>query len=257
MSAVELTFDSRGNGAPVLFAHAIGYDRSLWDRTLPHLSPNRSALLVDLRGHGRSPAPPGPYTVGMLADDCAALLDLLGVDAVDFVGLSLGGMVGQAFALRHPQRLRRLVLANTSSGYGPEAHVIWDERKQRVREGGVRAIRDLAITRGFSEAFRREHPEAVAAAIAPVMACPVEGYAGCCDAIASLDLAAQLPRIAAPTLAIAGSLDVGTPVEMLRGIAAAIPGAQLAVIEGAAHLSAVEKPAEFAGLVDGFLDGND
>jgi 3-oxoadipate enol-lactonase len=87
----------------------------------------------------------------MLADDCAALLDLLGIEAADFVGLSLGGMVGQAFALRHPNRLRRLVLANTSSGYGPEAHVLWDARKKLVREGGMRAIRELAVTRGFSE----------------------------------------------------------------------------------------------------------
>jgi 3-oxoadipate enol-lactonase len=257
MSPVELTFESRGAGAPVLFAHAIGYDRSLWDRALPHLPPNRTALLVDLRGHGRSPAPRGPYTVEMLADDCAALLDLLGIDAVDFVGLSLGGMVGQAFALHHPRRLRRLVLANTSSGYGPEAHALWEARKKLVREGGMRAIRELAVTRGFSEEFRAQHPEIVAAAMAPVMACPVEGYAGCCDAIAALDLTALLPRIAAPTLAIAGSLDVGTPVGMLRGIAAAIPGAKLAVIEGAAHLSVVEKPAEFAGLVSAFLEGRD
>jgi 3-oxoadipate enol-lactonase len=257
MRPVELTFDSRGTGAPVLFAHAIGYDRSLWDRVLPHLPPGRSALLVDLRGHGRSPAPPGPYTVEMLADDCAALLDLLGIDATDFVGLSLGGLVGQAFALRHPKRLRRLVLANTSSGYGPEAHIVWNARKKLVREGGMRAVRELAITRGFSDDFRAQHPEVIAAALAPVMACPVEGYAGCCDAIAALDLTARLPRIAAPTLAIAGSLDVGTPVDMLRGIAAAIPGAKLAVIEGAAHISAVEKPAEFARLVNDFLDGRD
>lgn len=254
MSAVELTFDSHGRGDPVLFAHAIGYDRSLWDRALPQLSANRNALLVDLRGHGRSPAPPGPYTVEMLADDCAALLDLLGIDTVDFVGLSLGGMVGQAFALRHPKRLRRLVLANTSSGYGPAGRELWETRKKLVREGGMRAIREMAIARGFSEAFRERHPEIVAAAVAPILACPVEGYAGACDAIAALDLAAQLPRINAPTLAIAGSLDVGTPVDMLRGIAAAIPGARLAVIEGAPHISVVEKPAEFAVLVNGFLE---
>jgi 3-oxoadipate enol-lactonase len=254
MSPVELAFDSRGDGAPVLFAHAIGYDRSLWSRALPHLPANRRAILLDLRGHGRSPAPAGPYTVEMLADDCAALLERLGIGSADFVGLSLGGMVGLAFALRHPRRLRRLVVANTSSGYGPAARPTWDARKKLVREGGMQAIRELAVTRGFGEKFRAEHPEIVAEALVPVLACPVEGYAGCCDAIAALDLTAHLPRIAAPTLAIAGSLDVGTPPEMLRGIAAAIPGAKLAVIDGAAHISVVEKPLEFAGLVRDFLE---
>ena len=254
MKPVALNVAEEGHGDAVVLAHAIGCDMGMWDDVMPALAAHFRVVRVDVRGHGASPVPERPYSLGQLAGDVVAVLDRLGIERAHWVGLSMGGMIGQAFALAHPRRLRRLVLANTSGGYGPEAHATWAARKKLVREGGMRAIRELAVTRGFSEAFREQHPEIVAAAIAPVMACPVEGYAGCCDAIAALDLMAQLPRIAAPTLAIAGSLDVGTPVEMMRGIAAAIPGARLAVIDGAAHISVVERPLEFARLVRDFLE---
>jgi 3-oxoadipate enol-lactonase len=253
MSRVELAYDSRGDGPPVLFAHAIAYDRRMWDRMLAHFGTNRRVIRADLRGHGQSPVPPGPYTLAELAGDCAALLDYLNVARVDFVGLSLGGMVGQAFALGHPDRLGRLVLANTSSSYGPEGRAMWEARKKLVREGGLAAVHDLAVSRNFTGEFRGSHAKVVADAMATFLASPVEGYLGCCDAIAGLDFTEVLPLIAAPTLVIAGGLDPGTPVAMSRNLAERIPGAKLVVIDGAAHLSAVEKPAEFARLVDVFL----
>jgi 3-oxoadipate enol-lactonase len=254
MSTVDLAYASHGTGAPLVFLHAIGYDRRMWERLLPHLPPTRRVVRVDLRGHGKSPAPAGPYSMEMLADDCAALAEALGAGAIDLVGLSLGGMVAQAFAIRHPKRLRRLVIANTSSGYGPEAKAIWEDRKRLVREGGMRAVRPLVEERGFGEPFRKAHPDVVAKTVDAVMECPPEGYIGCCDAIAALDLKARLRQITAPTLAIAGSLDGGTPPAMVRGIADAIPGARYAQIEGAGHISAVEQPAEFARLVTAFVE---
>jgi 3-oxoadipate enol-lactonase len=253
MSSVALDFDSRGEGPPVLFAHAIACDRSMWDRMLGHFGTRCRVIRADLRGHGRSPVPPGPYSLGQLAGDCAALLDRLRIERADFVGLSLGGMVGQAFALDHPGRLRRLVLANTSSSYGPGGRAMWEGRRKLVREGGLAAVHDLAVSRNFTEGFRASDAGVVAGAMATFLASPVEGYLGCCDAIADLEFTEALPRIASPTLAIAGGLDPGTPVAMSRVLAERIPGAKLAVIEGAAHLSAVEKPAEFARLVDAFL----
>ncbi|APV50767.1 hypothetical protein BWI17_14380 [Betaproteobacteria bacterium GR16-43] len=253
MNAVALHAEVRGNGPPVLFAHAIAYDHRMWLPMLEHFGSGRRAILADLRGHGRSAVPPGPYSLQQMAGDCAALLDHLRIERADFVGLSLGGMVGQAFALHHPDRVNRLVLSNTSSSYGSAGREMWEARKKLVREGGLAALHDMAVSRNFSEAFRREHPESVAEAMKPFLASPVEGYVGCCDAIAALDFTGALPRIFAETLVIAGSLDPGTPVAMSETLVRGIPKSRLAVIEGAAHLSAYEKPAEFARLVRGFL----
>ena len=254
MSTVALHAESHGAGPPVLFAHAIAYDHRMWMPVLEHFGNKRQAIVADLRGHGQSPVPPGPYTLEAMADDCAALLDRFGHAKADFVGLSLGGMIGQAFALRHPDRLNRLVLSNTSSSYGAQGRGMWEARKKLVRESGMAALHDLMVSRNFSEPYRREHPEKIVEAMRPLATTSVEGYVGCCDALAQLEYTASLPRIRARTLVIAGSLDPGTPVAMAEVLASGIPDSQLAVIDGAAHLSAYEKPVEYARLVGRFLD---
>ena len=256
MSAVELhCADSRGAGDAVLLAHAIGCDHRMWEHLGARLAPRYRVLAVDLRGHGRSPVPPRPYALADLADDARALLDRLGIARAHWVGLSMGGMVGQAFALQHPARLGRLVIANSTSSYGPEGRGLWAARAQLVQEGGLAAIRDTVAARYFSEDFRREHAAQVNAVMQRFLETPAQGYLGCCDAIADLDFSAALGRIRAPTLVIAGGVDAGTPVAMSEAIADAIPGARLEIIPGAAHLSSTEKPEEFARLVLDFLDG--
>jgi len=190
-----------------------------------------------------------------MADDAAALLDRLGIARAHWVGLSMGGMIGQAFALAHRQRLARLVLANTTESYGAEGPANWAARIRLVDQGGLEAIRAAVEQRYFSESFRREHPEVVARTMARFMETPAQGYLGCCDAIAKLDFSKDLARIAAPTLVIAGGADVGTPVAMSEALAAGIPGARLAVLAGAAHLSSAEQPDAFNRLVGDFLAG--
>ena len=255
MSAVELhCADSGGAGEAVLLAHAIGCDHRMWDGLRARLAPRYRVLAVDLRGHGRSPVPPRPYTLAGLADDARALLDRLGIARAHWVGLSMGGMVGQAFALQHPQRLGKLVIANSTSSYGPEGPSLWAARAKLVEQGGLAAIRDTVAQRYFSEEYRRENAAQVNAVMDRFLETPAQGYLGCCDAIGELDFSAALGRIRAPTLVIAGEADAGTPVAMSRAIAQAIPGARLAVIAGAAHLSSAEKPEEFARLVLDFLD---
>ena len=245
--------DSGGDGEAVLLAHAIGCDHRMWASLAEALAPRYRVLAPDARGHGASPVPARPYSLDAMADDAAALLDRLGVRRVHWVGLSMGGMVGQAFALRHAERLDRLVLANTTASYGPGGRDTWEARIRLVEEGGLAAIRDAVAARYFSAAFRAGHADVVATIMARFLETPIAGYLGCCDAIAKLDFARDLARIAAPTLVIAGSEDVGTPVAMSEALAAAIPDARLAVMQGAAHLSAAEKPQEFADLVEGFL----
>lgn len=254
MSSVEIACrDSGGKGPAVLLAHAIGCDHRMWDALVQRLSPEYRVIAIDARGHGRSPIPPRPYTLAMLADDARALLDRLRIAKAHWVGLSMGGMVGQAFALAHPDRLDKLVIANSTSSYGPEGRNAWQSRIKAVEDGGLAAIRDMVAQRYFSEAFRRDHADTVNAVMDRFMETPVQGYLGCCDAIRELDYSRQLASIKAPTLVIAGSEDAGTPVAMSEAISKGIPGARLEVIPGAAHLAAVEKPREFGDLVERFL----
>jgi 3-oxoadipate enol-lactonase len=245
--------DSGGGGAAVVLAHAIGCDHRMWEELEAALASTYRVISIDARGHGSSPVPPRPYSLGALAEDVRALLDRLEVKKAHWVGLSMGGMVGQAFALAHPDRLERLVIANSTSSYGIEGRAIWQNRIKLVEEGGLAAIREMVTQRYFSEAFRREHADIVEKVMERFMETPAQGYLGCCDAIKELDFSTHLHSIRAPTLVIAGSDDAGTPVAMSEAIAKGIPGAKLEVIQGAAHLSAVEKPREFAELVTRFL----
>ena len=254
MTPVDLAaFDSGGGGEAVILAHAIGCDARMWQGLVPVLRDRFRVLAFDARGHGESPLTPRPYTLAGLADDFARALDKRAVGSAHWVGLSMGGMIGQAFALGHPGRLRRLVLANTTSSYGPEGPKMWEARAKAVTEGGMAAIKDMVMARYFSDEFRAAHPEVVEEAGRRFLQVPAEGYAACCDAIRDLDFTTALGRIGARTLVIAGGKDAGTPVAMSQAIADRIPGARLAVIPGAAHLSAVEKKDEFNALVRQFL----
>ena len=254
MSAAELFFlDSGGDGQPVLLAHAIGCDHRMWDALAERLARRLRVVRFDARGHGRSPVPPRPYALDDLAEDALALVDRLGFEKVHWVGLSMGAMIGMAFALAYPGRLGRLVLANTTSSYGPEGRGMWQARAKAVEKGGLEAIEPMVMGRYFSDDFRASDPHAVATASKRFLETPVEGYLGCCDAIAELDFTRDIGRIHNRALVIAGALDAGTPPAMGQAIAERIPGARLAVIAGAAHLSAAEKPEEFATLVESFL----
>jgi len=254
VSAGELAHsDSGGAGSPVLLAHAIGCDRRMWDELVPALAPAHRVVAIDARGHGKSPLPQRPWSLEDMADDAARLLDRLGIARVHWVGLSMGGMAGQAFALRHPGRLDRLVLANTTSSYGPGGREMWSTRIRLVTDGGLAAIRDMVTARYFSDAFRAAHADVVERVMGRFMETPAAGYAGCCEALREMEFLPQLGAVRAPTLVIAGDLDQGTPVAMSEAIAKAIRGARLEVLHGASHLSAVEKPAEFNALVRDFL----
>jgi 3-oxoadipate enol-lactonase len=250
---VRLHVVESGAGDAVVLAHAIGCDSRMWDQLTAVLEKSFRVLRMDTRGHGNSPVTPRPYSLEGLAGDAARELDARGIERAHWVGLSMGGMIGQAFALEHPARLGRLVLANTTAGYGAEGRKMWEARARAVSDGGMAAIADLAMTRYFSDEFRASHADVVGSVRKRFLETDPAGYIGCCDAIAELDYAADLPRIHARTLVIAGGKDAGTPVAMSEAIANRIPGARLAVLPNAAHLSAVESPVEFNALVRDFL----
>ena len=233
----------------VMFASSLGTTLEMWDAQAEAFTDEFRVLRYDHRGHGGSPAPPGPYTVDDLAGDVLALLDELGIESVTFVGLSLGGAVGMTLALRAPERIERLALCCTSRQFGPPE--TWAERAATVRAEGVEAVADAALERWLTPeapAAMRERLRAI------LLSTPAEGYASCAEAIGGHDLRGRLGDIRMPVLAVAGDGDPASPPEELAAIAEEIPGARLHVIERARHLAVVEQADEFNRLLRAFLD---
>ena len=189
----------------------------------------------------------------LLADDLKALLDRLGVERPHFAGLSMGGMLGQVCALRHPRLFRTITLCDTTSSYPRGTEKVWGERIRTAREQGMAALVDSTLARWFTEPFRRARPDVVRRFAGLISSTPVEGYVGCSEALVRIDVTAQLGGLRLPALVIVGEHDPGTPVAMARDIHAAIPGSELAIIAGAAHISNVERPVEFTRVFQNFL----
>jgi 3-oxoadipate enol-lactonase len=248
--------DAGASRAPVVLSHALGLDARMWDALAADLAAaGHPVLRYDHRGHGGSAAPAGPYAMDDLVDDAARIVREWGRGPVAWIGLSMGGMVGQGLAARHPELVRALVVANSTAHYPEAAQAVWRDRIATVRQNGLASIADLVMGRYFLQDFRTARPEAEAAARATLLASDPQGYAACCHAVGTVDWREALPRIQAPTLVIAGDQDAGTPLAMSQAIVDAVPGARLAVIAGASHISAVEQPQAFAALVGEFLDG--
>ncbi len=236
MTAVHHTVDGPASAPVVLLSNSLGTTLEMWDAQLPGLTERYRVVRYDTRGHGRSPVPPGPYRLDDLVDDVLGLLDRLGIARVHFAGLSLGGMTGLRLAARAPDRVERLTVLCTSAHLPPASS--WTGRAALVRAHGTAAIADTVLDRWFTPAYRDR-----AAARRMLERTPAEGYAGCCEAIAAMNLTADLPGITAPVLAIAGAGDPATPPDHLARIAAAVPYGRLLVIDGAAHLASMEQPA--------------
>ncbi len=248
--------EPRSGKAPrhtVVLSHALGCDLTMWDALANTLAADCRVIAYDHRGHGSSDAPDALYSMAELADDAARLLRELDTGPVVWVGLSMGGMVGQELALRHPALVRALVLANTTSGYPEAAQAVWEQRIATVREQGIEAIADAVMGRYFHDGFRAQKPGTVARFRRRVVSTDAVGYVGCCNAVGKVDTTARLGSIGVPTLVIAGELDQGTPVAMAQALADGIPEARLVVLQEASHLSAVEQPQAFQEAVVGFV----
>jgi 3-oxoadipate enol-lactonase len=238
-------------GPVVLLGASLGTDLSLWDDLAADLARDHRVVRFDTRGHGGSPAPEGGYTMDGLVADVLALADELGVDRFAYVGLSLGGAIGQVLALAAPQRLTALVLASTAPVFGEPS--TWRARAAEVRREGLEPLVEPTFARWFTDDFRASHPEDVARVREMFVATPRAGYAGCCEALATYDVTDRLGRIAVPTRVVAGSEDPGTTPEVGRSMVAAIRDADLVVVDGAAHLANVARPTEFRSAVRGHL----
>ena len=248
---LRLNYQERGNpaGSAVVFAHALGTDLGLWDKVLPLLPQSLRLICLDMRGHGLSDTPPPPYTMGALIRDAERMMDHLRVKDAVFVGLSIGGMIGQGLAVKRLDLIRALVLSNTATKIGTAE--IWAARIEAVRVGGMEAIADSTMARWFSPAFRAG--PAFDAVRARFVAQRPEGWAGCAAAIAGTDFYTTTATLTLPTLCIAGSADGATPPDLVSETADLIKGSRFALIRGAGHMPPVDRPDAFAAAVDGFL----
>ena len=252
MTTLARRVDGPSDGAVVVLGPSLGSTWEMWDGVAAALSSTYQVVRYDTRGHGRSPAPPGPYTVEELADDVLGVVDDLGVGRFGFVGLSLGGAIGQVLAARHADRVAAAVLCCTVPKFGDPA--AWTERAALVRSQGMTALEESTRQRWFSDAFRAAQPAEVDRLIGMLTALDADGYASCCEALATFDARSRLGSIDVPVRVVAGSEDPVATADACRALAAAIPGADLVVLPGASHLASAEQPEAFVRAVTEHLE---
>jgi 3-oxoadipate enol-lactonase len=212
---------------------------------------SRRVLSYDTRGHGASDAPPGDYSIDRLSRDLVSLLDHVGIARADLAGVSIGGLTGLWLGVHAPDRVRRLVLANTA------ARIVtvefWSDRMRLVAAEGLAALADATMERWFTPEFRAAQPATVARMRATLLASPVLGYLGCCAALRDADLRTEAGRVLAPTLVVTGAHDRSTPSADGLWLADTIPDAHHVEFD-AAHLTNVECASAFTDAVQAFLD---
>ncbi len=244
---------TRGSGPTVLLVHGFPLSRVMWRPQLATGSLGDAAHLIapDLRGHGGTEAPPGPYAMDDFAADLRALLDHLGIARVVYCGLSMGGYIGFAFVRRSPERLRGLILADTRAGAdGAEARAAREDLARLVEREGSAAAADRLLPRYVAPATRDGRPDLMADLRAMIAGTPPAGLAGAARGLAARpDSTDTLPRIAVPTAIVVGAEDELTPPAEAERLHAAIPGSTLSVIAGAGHLANLEQPAPFNAAV--------
>lgn len=254
-NGIDIHYEVTGaEGAPwLVLSHSLACSVRMWDPQVAAFQDRYRILAYDTRGHGASSAPEGPYTLELLADDLQGLLAALGIFRPHYCGLSMGGMIGQTCALRHPGIFRSLTLADTTSRYPQDALPVWEERIRIAETQGMGPLAQPTLERWFTEPFRRAHPAAIEDIRRLILATPVPGYAGCSRAIPGINLTARLPDIGRPILVIVGENDPATPVAMAREIHEHAPGPRLVVLPEAAHLANLEAAAGFNQALGEFL----
>jgi 3-oxoadipate enol-lactonase len=250
---VNYTLDGPASLPVVTLSHSLAADLTMWDPQMKALTQKYRVLRYDTRGHGGTDAPGGPYTLEQLSEDARALLQVLGIARTHWIGLSMGGMIGQTLALSSPGLFQSLSLCDTSSRIPAEAKPLWQERIKTAETQGMEPLVEPTIGRWFTAPFRETGKEVVDGIRARIRTTNPRGYAGCCAAISQLDLTDKISAIKVPTLIVVGEEDQGTPVAASRAIQAQIAGSQLEIIKSAAHLSNLEQPDEFTRIIASFL----
>lgn len=253
---VHYDFSGPRDAPVVLLVNSLGANVHMWDEQINALAPKYRVLRYDLRGHGLTDTTPGDdpsaASIERLADDAIALLDVLGLHRVAVIGLSIGGMIAQRLGSRYPDRVDALVLCAAASHTASTS--VWDERIATIEREGLEAIVDGTMGRWFTEHAHAQRPELVQGFANMVVRTPVAGYIAGARAVRDADLRADDARITARTLIVAGAHDPGMTPEMAAELQAAIAGARLEVLHGAAHMLCAEQPVAFNEKLLSFLE---
>ena len=242
------------SGEVLMFSHSLGTNLLMWDPQVRRFRDNYKIICLDTRGHGKSDVPDGPYTLEQLAQDAVGLMDTVGIKEVHWIGLSMGGMIGQAVALNYPDRLKSLILCDTAAKVNEEDQPIWQERIEAALKHGMEALLEPTLERWFTKPFREKNPPEVQLIRKLFLSTPVKGFVGCAEAIRRLNYLDRLSEIKLPTLIIVGQEDMGTPVEVAKEMHKRIPNSELVIIPSAAHLSNLEQPERFNQAIADFLE---
>lgn len=254
--SMHYEISGKPGGTVLAFSHSLASSCVMWEKQAEFFGRDFAVLRYDIRGHGESAATPAPYTLEQLASDFTCLLDALRVERVHFVGLSLGGMIGQAMGILHPDRLLSLCLCDTSCRTTPEGVKVWEERIAAVRKNGLAPQLEPTMKRWFSDAYIAKGSPLLDRIRERFAGTPVEGYVGCAEAIRRLDFQDLLSSIRVPVQVMVGENDPGTPVAAARAIQARIDEAKLVIIPGTLHLPNVERPEAFNEALASFLSAH-
>lgn len=253
VNGIHLHYRLAGNakGLPLVLANSLGTDARIWDDIIAALGGAYRIISYDKRGHGLSDSPSGDYPLDDHIDDLAGLLTHLEVRQCVLAGVSIGGLIAQGFALRHPKQLAGLILCDTAPKVGDAA--MWNGRIASVREGGLAAIADGVTARWFTEGFRRDRAIELAGWRNMFERMPVAGYIGTCASLRDADLRDQIKAINVPTLVVVGADDLSTPPDLVRDMAGRIAGARLEVIANCGHIPSIEQPEVLAAMLRDFI----
>ena len=251
VNGTELNYELHGKeGAPwLVLSHSLACSVRMWDPQVEAFKDRYRILNYDMRGHGASAAPQGPYSLDMLADDVLGLMKQLKIESALYCGLSIGGMIGQTIAIRGGGPFSKMVLADTTHTQPPEALKQWEDRINVARTKGMAALVDGTMERWFTAPFRSSPPAKRIAAL--IAATPAAGYIGCGQAIMKLNTTARLKDIRLPVLALTGEQDAAAPGT--KYIGENVPGAKFVSIPQAAHIANVEQPEAFNRALRNFL----
>jgi 3-oxoadipate enol-lactonase len=251
--SVHYTLEGPASGPVITMSNSLASNLSMWEPQMPVLTSRYRVLRYDTRGHGGTEATAGPYSLDELSEDVRALLRALGITRTHFIGLSMGGMIGQIIAIKYPQMLQSLVLCDTMSRVPTEAKPMWDDRIHTAETGGMEPLVEPTLARWFTEPFRQKSSPVLDQVRTMIRSTPPRGYTGCCHAIAALNLTDHLKAITLPTLIIVGEDDPATPVAASHVIHEQIRGSELVILKSAAHLSNLEQPEAFNQALTAFL----
>jgi 3-oxoadipate enol-lactonase len=257
INGFELAYSVHGDARrpAVVLSHALATSMELWGYQLPLLASHFRVVLYDLRGHGKSEGPGDEYKLEALASDVAALLDHLEIQRASFVGLSIGGMIGQHLAVQFPDMITGLVLCSTGGRTEPEAKLTLGERINKVRSEGLKSQLEATLARWFTPHFIQEAPETIAWVSQQILGTSISGFVGCAHAVQGLDIIDALGQVRAKTLLIPGEFDATFPEKVSRTLQQKIPNADLVVLNGAAHIGNVEQAHRFNEILMHFLRG--